>query len=277
MLLSRFIAEYKRPELRRSTVAGHLVSLGMLAATMPATATVAAVKRANVLRMIEGGATKGLTRATLAKHGRYIGAAMEYAVRLGIIAENPARNLNVKHNARPKDWEYVAAASVEAVLAGVECEHLRGAIAVARWAGCRVNEVLRLQWDDVDLRGGTIVIHPTPDDWGRCEEGTKGRRRVVPLDPRVRMYLPTRGDDGYVCGSLRYRQYGRLLKRVATWDGAPWHTLRKSCGMDWADLVPISTVADWMGHTVAVASQYYLRPHAKHFAAITSQNPVNMG
>ena len=69
MLLSRFIAEYRRPELRRSTVAGHLVSLGMLAATMPATATVAAVKRANVLRMIEGGAAKGLTRATLAKHG----------------------------------------------------------------------------------------------------------------------------------------------------------------------------------------------------------------
>lgn len=270
MKLSDFIAGYSRPDLRRSTVAGHVVSLKMLAASVRPGITLAAIKRGDIMRTLEQGIARGLSRPTIAKHARYLCAAFGYAVRMEYVEANPAQNIGIAQKHRPKDWEYVSGDDIQALLAGVDCPELRAAVALARWAGCRINEALRVRWCDVDMKGGAITILPTPDDWGRCEEGTKGKRRVVPLDPRVRLYLGERGaDDDRVCGSLMYRDHRRPLRAMATWKGAPWHTLRKSCGMDWADKVPISTVADWMGHSVQVASQYYLRPHAAHFAAIT--------
>jgi integrase len=278
MLLADFIAAYARPDLRRVTREGHLVSLRLLHAVVRG-GSLKGVRRAHVLSMVEAATAKGMQRSTIAKHVRYIGAAFAYAIRMGYCTDNPARDIGIKNVHRPKGWEYVRGDEVSALLSKIGDPHLRAAVALARWAGCRINEALRVQWGDIDFDCKTITIRPTPDDWGREEEGTKGKLRVVPLDPRVPAMLPARGDSECVCGSLAFRDHRRMLKRVATWPGQPWHTLRKSCGMDWADKVPISTVADWMGHSVVVASKYYLKPHAQHFAAITEimSIPVDTG
>lgn len=280
MNLDDLIGRYARPDLRRSTVAGHLVSLRALRDSMRGGRTLARIARGDVVRCLEGGTQGGWSKATTAKHARYLHAAFAYAVRMGWCDSNPATNLGVKQSFRAKEWQYVTSEAVKGAIERTENVELRAALALARWAGLRINEALRTEWCDVDLAARTLTVHPTPDDNGRREEGTKGHHRVVPLDPRIIPFLVENGDDK-VCGTLIYRQYNRLVKRVATWQGAPWHTLRKSCGMDWADLVPIHTVADWMGNGIVVASRHYLKPHAKHFEIVSrcvdigGANPIN--
>lgn len=268
MQLSQFVAGYTRPDLREATRRGHAASLRLLVSIVGGGTPLAMIQRGDVLRAIEGGRLNGNRPSTAAKHARYLHAAFAYAVRMGYCPSNPATDLGVRQHFSPVEWEYVDSKGVIEVMQGVD-PRVAVAIALCRWGGMRINEALRAKWSDVSLKDRTILIHPTPDDFGRCEEGTKGKRRIIPLDPRIIEAINRWTHEEYLCGTLRYSDHRALLMKAATWKGQPWHTLRKSCGMDWADIVPINVVAEWMGNSVVVASKHYLKPHAKHFAAIS--------
>jgi len=268
MQLDQFIGGYNRLDLRAATRRGHVASLRLLASIVEGGRPLHKIQRGEVLRAIEGGRVAGLRPSTVAKHARYLHAAFAYAVRMGYCTENPATDLGVRQHFSPVEWEYVSDEGVSEVMAKVD-GRVAVAVALCRYAGMRINEALRAKWIDVSMQNRTIVIHPTLDDWGRLEEGTKGKRRTVPLDPRITHVLQQHTHEEYLCGSLRFSDHRGQLARVATWKGQPWHTLRKSCGMDWADKVPINVVAEWLGNSVVVASKHYLKPHAQHFAAIS--------
>lgn len=269
MKLADFIETYARPDLRAVTVGGHRCTLLAFADAVGASTPLQRIKPAQVHKFVAGLHAKGLRRSTVAKHARYLHACLAHAVKLGEIEVNPADRITVKAPSAPKAWSYVTPEQMSQVLLQAAPD-LAAAISLCRWAGCRVNEALRMTVDQVDFSRRTIVIEPTPDDWGRLEEGTKGKRRIVPLDPRI-TDLARRGEQqegGRICGRLMYTDYRYALSKICKWDGQPFHTLRKSCGMDWANVVPLSTVAEWMGHSVVVAAKYYLRPQEEHFAKI---------
>lgn len=269
MKINQFLNEYARPDLRSVTTAGHRCTLSAFADSVGGSMVLARIKPAHVHRFVADMHAKGLRRSTVAKHARYLHAALAHAVKMGHIETNPSDRITVKAPSTPKAWAYVDAEQMAQVALQAEPD-LAAAISLCRWAGCRINEALRLTTQNVDVARRTITIDPTPDDWGRLEEGTKGKRRVVPLDPRLLQIVERGGDQdaGRICGRLMYTDYRYALQKICRWDGQPFHTLRKSCGMDWANLVPLSTVAEWMGHSVVVAAKYYLRPQEEHFAKI---------
>ena len=265
----KFRMWYDRPDLRQSTHDGHNCTAALLLEHVGGRLDWQALDKKTLCDFVYSLHNKGLRKSTVAKHVRYLHAIIAHAKRMGLVKDNVADGMTVKLPNTPKRWEHVTTQQTLDALAKCDDLGVRCSIALCRWAGCRANEMTRMRPDQVDLVRRTLVIEPTPDRRGRIEEGTKGKYREVPICPELHAVLSADMGTELVCGPMLRRQRENALAKVRTWPGQPWHTLRKACGSDWADKVPINVVADWMGHSVLVASRYYLKPQAAHYAAVT--------
>jgi len=269
MNLREFRRWYERPDLRRSTIDGHTRTFAILLEEVGGRVDWVKLTKDDICRTGRSLFAKGLRRSTVAKHVRYLHAIIEHAKRCGLVKNNVADGEYVRVPLTPKRWVHVTTEQTKEIIAAVENPGLRCMIALCRWAGCRYNEAERMRPDQVNLVERTILIEPTPDDRGRIEEGTKGKYREVPICPELYEVLARDMGSELVCGGNSRRWSVLELNRHRVWDGQPFHTLRKACGSDWADKVPINVVAEWMGHSVLVASRYYLKVQKSHFQAVT--------
>lgn len=260
---------YDRPDLRQSTIDGHMNTAALLLEAVGGRLDWCTLAKSDINNIGKSLFHRGLRKSTVAKHMRYLHAIIEHAKKMGLVKDNVADGVVIKLPLTPKRWEHVTTQQTLDALAKCTDPGVRCSIALCRWAGCRYNEMMRMRPDQVDLARRVLLIEPTPDSRGRLEEGTKGKFREVPICPELHAVLSADMASPLVCGPLLRRARENALAKVRTWPGQPWHTLRKACGSDWADKVPINVVAEWMGHSVLVASRYYLKPQAAHYAAVT--------
>lgn len=128
---------------------------------------------------------------------------------------------------------------------------------LARMAGLRRGEMVRLDWADVDTKARTIAIRPV----GGLHT-TKQRHRVVPITPALWSEMEGWGDRvGPVCpGSIHGLEESirAAIKDagVVAWP-KPLHTLRKNCETDWLGQFPALDVVKWLGNSVQVAIKHY--------------------
>lgn len=157
---------------------------------------------------------------------------------------------------------------------------------------------LRWRDVDLSPTARMLTVIPEEDDEGLRREGTKQRVRHVPIRPELARLLaesnsrragtpgraPKPDPDSPVCPELPAK---RLMHRALVggkqgtqrradgepvrYEGlivkaglVPWkrpmHTLRKCAGTQWvSEGFPITDVARWMGNSVAVAAEYYVR------------------
>jgi integrase len=115
-----------------------------------------------------------------------LSAALNHAVKLKLIAVNPAAGLD---KPTPKKAEAVfmttdQARLVRQVSAGMPCGPL---LAAALGTGARQGELLALRWEDIDLRAGTATIRralsQTRAGFVEKEPKTSASRRTVGLPP----------------------------------------------------------------------------------------------
>jgi hypothetical protein len=107
----------------------------------------------------------------------------------------------------------------------------------------------------------------------------------MPLFPELRPYLVTvrpaapRAGDPVI---LRYRVSTvnlrtRLLKNIKRAGLEPWpklwQNMRASRETELVETFPSHVVAEWVGHSVAIANKHYLQVTEEHFAKAV-QNPV---
>lgn len=50
-----------------------------------------------------------------------------------------------------------------------------------------------------------------------------------------------------------------------------FHNLRASCGTDWADRVPVHSVAAWLGHSPTISAKHYLQSRDAHLDLVTGR------
>lgn len=79
------------------------------------------------------------------------------------------------------------------------------------------------------------------------------------------------GAGGRRLASGKPRRYIGLVEKAGLPVYAkPMHTLRRNCGTEWAEQgIPLADLAKWMGNSVAVAAEYYVRTTPITFARVT--------
>jgi integrase len=224
---------------------------------------------------------RGLSEATAR---RTIGIAKQFfraAARAGVIAENPFADLVAAVPANPERAYFVTREETARVMDAATDDEWRLLIALARFGALRTpSEPLLLTWGDIDFENSRILVR-SPKTEHHKGKGT----RVMPLFPELRPFLEIRADmfdspnDPVI---LHYRESTvnlrtRLLKNIRRAGLTPWpklwQNMRASRETELVETFPSHVVAQWVGHSVAVAEKHYLQVTEDHFAKAV-QNPV---
>ena len=273
--LGAFIDEYlaQRPDVKPGTMLvfkqakRHLVAfLGEGKAIDTTTPADADAYRADLLG-------KGRAKATTAKWLQYARHFFEVAKRRRIIAENPFAHIKGGVRGNSARRVFVPAADVQKVIDAAPDPQWKLLIALARFGGLRTpSEALTLTWNDVDWEHGRFTVHAS-----KTEHHRGGGIRVVPVFPELLPHLLKvfdAAEPGTVSVITRYRDPAANLRtqliRYITAAGLtpwakPWQNLRSSRATELADSFPSHVCAAWLGHTEAVADEFYRQTTDEHF------------
>lgn len=198
---------------------------------------------------------------TAARTTGLLGGILTYAVSEGIIEHNPAQG--VKRPADKKRERRLTADEFEAlgaILAG--SDHMPwqavAGIKLLALTGCRLNEIGKLKWSEVDIDGRSLRLGDT-----------KTGASIRPLGkPAVALLEEIKPDalKGFVLPGVRepekpYGSLGAAIERVmklAELDGVTAHTLRHSFASVAADLdYSDSTIGAIIGHSGSTITSRY--------------------
>ena len=119
---------------------------------------------------------KGLAAQTVKHHHRVLSQALKQAVRLGLIARNPAERVDPPRPART-EMKILVPAQTAALLAAAEHSFVYVPIVLAVATGARRGEVPGLRWADVDLERATASIEQTLEETDRAGLSPSSHRR----------------------------------------------------------------------------------------------------
>ena len=206
---------------------------------------------------------------TVCRHVREVKKMFNEAADQELIGRNPFAKLQGTPPKPDKTWAYVDLPALDLLMDACRNDGWRMLLALCRLAGLRQGEALRLTWADVDLeRRRLLIVNPG------THRSTKKRTRQVPIVPKLHDLLfevwmkDGRGERvvGLQPHADLWRAFGKLCRRIGLERHDRWcHTLRKHCETDWMAEHPAMVVSEWLGHSVQVAMQYYVRAEDRDF------------
>ncbi len=204
-------------------------------------------------------ASEGLTGASIRRYAAPLRTALGQARRWGWLESNPAELATIPRGKASADTitptpdEFGALVRIAASLDDAE---MVTAIRLAYVTSARRGELAALQWSDVDLDAGSVIIARSADRSG-AEGPTKTRqRRIVQLDAGTAALLAERqrtSDGEHVLTLTVDKITDRFRKLVATTpdvrDGLRFHDLRHAGASELlAAGVPVAAVSARLGH-----------------------------
>lgn len=128
------------------------------------------------------------------------------------------------------------------------------AIATGMYAGLRKQELFSLEWQDINLKRGEIIVK-NKDDFA-----TKSRKfRVVPLHNGLKKILKPLAKNSGRCFDVanQRRVFGKIIKKTNL-QGIGWHTLRHTFASQLVMVgVDLATVAKLLGHSSITTTMIY--------------------
>jgi integrase len=211
--------------------------------------------------------------ATVNKRLRYARHFFQVATRRRIIPENPFGHISGAVKGNPARRVFVPAGDVQRAVDVAPDPQWKLLITLARWGGLRIpSEALALKWSDVDFAGHRFIVRSS-----KTEHHKDGGIRVVPMFPELVPLFQAVFDgaqEGEVFVIARYRdpsqnlrtQLGRYIEAagLAPWPKL-WQNMRASRATELADAFPSHVCAAWLGHTEAVANEFYRMVTDEHF------------
>ena len=226
---------------------------------------------------------KRVTANSVIHYHANIHKALKYAVKVDLIANNPADKIE-----RPKKTRYQGSFfdsnEVEKLFQVARGTHLEIPVFLGAFYGLRRSEVLGLKWDAIDFDNNTITINHTVTSFnleGKQMEieqdttKTKSSLRTLPLVPTFKERLlairDQQDENRRLCGRCYDRRYldyicvdemGKRLSpnylsaafpRLLEVNGLRhirFHDLRHSCAsLLLANGVPMKQIQEWLGHS----------------------------
>jgi integrase len=230
---------------------------------------------------------RALSDSTIRQTYTVLRAALDGAVRDGLIARNPAALVSRPGVAR-REAAHLDASGVAAVLQAAQPSRYYPAMVLIAATGLRKGEALALSWDTntVNLDEGWLKVRKTLGRVGQelvlSEPKTERSRRTVPISPAVVAMLRKHrteqkaerlraGNQWLETGLVFTTEFGRPVDprnflrviedaaRAAGMQGVGVHTLRHSAAVGWLEAgVHIKAVADMLGHSsIAITGDIY--------------------
>lgn len=239
------------------------------------------------------------TREQIKRHCKTM---FETAVEWGLVLANPFGSLRLKKPGT-KRWHRVTVAEYRKLLEVAPDLRWKAFYALAYTSGARMGELFSLTWNDIDFENGRVIVANREGSSDMPPFQIKDHEsRRIPL-PRHTIDLLTRWQAlapehvPYVLLTEERYQRVRTKWRQLRKRGEPWvnrhminnvlrdfgshvkragikpvgkltiHTLRKSCGQNWADYLPMNVVKELMGHSsIATTQEFYTQVDSDHEA-----------
>ena len=226
---------------------------------------------------------KRVSGCTVIHYHAIIHKALKYAVKLDLIATNPADRVE-----RPKKERYVAsfydADEVNALFQAARGTNLEIPILLGAFYGLRRSEVIGLKWNAIDFERNTITVQHTVTSCNVDGKNmlvaadrtkTKSSMRTLPLVPfmkeRLLQQKKVQAENRKLCGRSYVKDYlgyvcvneiGAILKPNYISTSFPkllevnglrhirFHDLRHSCAsLMLANGVAMKQIQEWLGHS----------------------------
>lgn len=263
-------------QVRESTHRQHLVNVATLSHYDIARKPIGDIRRADV-RMTVAQMAEKMACSTISKIVAMIRLAMSEAVEEGIITQNPALDVKLPNKSNTKATKGVQPYTLEEQAAFITaCEasnHDAGAVNLLLLeTGLRIGELLALEFDDVDLKRGTLTVNKTVvcsnvKNAAVHEPKTASSYRTIPLSPKAlaifRKQKEKNGEKGYWfgcrTGRLCYSACTGATKTICAQAGVEYrgeHVLRHTFATNKVQgKAPITTVSRYLGHANTLITQ----------------------
>ncbi|WP_263835316.1 tyrosine-type recombinase/integrase [Salinibacter sp.] len=288
--VDRFLEAKEREGLQESTLDGYEYKLNNFVRHTPTGAMVRDVQPDHVhsyihARVNEGQANEGEpSNATERSRYRHVRAFFSWAVENELVDESPVEGVS-KPRKEEKEKAFLKPDDIKKILRTIDAHRemregepgptprdtwLKEMIRVAVGAGLRRGEILNLQWGDVDLEHGRLVV--------RNREGFKtksGDERTIPLRGDALQTLremkearsPSDDEPVFVDAdgnppkpdrvSKRFKFYVRKAK-LADREDLKFHSCRHTTGA-WLTMqgVPLRVISEILGHSSTQVTEMY--------------------
>ncbi|MGK2857560.1 MAG: tyrosine-type recombinase/integrase [Thermoanaerobaculia bacterium] len=203
--------------------------------------------------------TRPRTVATVNREVSFLRRLLSFAVECGAIESNPFGRRSRLVAAEPHRTRTLSLAEEEGLLLAASQEsraHLRPLLTLLLDTGMRINEALCLTWEDVRIETSVIEV--------RAETAKTRTGRLVPVTARLAEELRRISPDvarGRVFGELKsVRRSFATACRIARIDGLRLHDLRHTAGSRLAARLPLTEVANILGHRSLETTRRYSNP-----------------
>ena len=187
--------------------------------------------------------------------------------------ENPFSEVSTSVRGNRERRRFIPREVVDKCIAAAPDAQWRLIIALSRYGGLRTpSETLALTWDCVNWEHNRIRV-PSP----KTEHHADKDCRIIPMFPELKQRLLDVFDEaepGVPWVITRYRHASvnlrtTFLKIIHRAGEKPWpklfHNLRASRATELCEAYPAHVVADWLGHSEAIAQEHYLSTTDAHF------------
>ncbi len=139
---------------------------------------------------------KEVSKTTCNIELRTMKAIFNHAINFGSITENPAKKIK-QYSLPQKERLSFNEAEIELLLSKISDINLNNIVKFGLFTGCRLNEILNAQWNDIDFENKTLMIRNKPDFKTKT-----GKIREIPVSNKLYDLLK----------ALRFKQIGNVVE-----------------------------------------------------------------
>lgn len=218
---------------------------------------------------------QGYSRETILKIKHTTSPVFDSAVEDGLIRRNPLQSKRLTINThKGGHHKAIPSEKMKAVRKNISLLPIREKriVALLSYTGMRLEEVLGLRWEDINLEEQEIsirraVVHPQRNQPVVKPPKTVSSARIVPLARQLALLLMPLESEGFVLGGevpLTYQQQKRSFDKIRKTfglEGFSAHDFRDTCATEWQENgMSLESISRLLGHAnTTVTEKCYVK------------------